>query len=1158
MDSDLHDDVQSSGNDIAFANDTAWLDHDLELFEQDYNSTHAKLVAWVRIPSLSTSLDTTIYLYYENASMSPRENPEGVWNNNYEGIWHLSEDPSDPSPQFEDKTSNNNDGTAEVSMTSGDQISGQIDGSIDFDGSNDYISMGSSINIASSSFSVSTWAKRGSSTSADIIFQQGSDSPNDGLHIGFRDPAWGNKFTFAFWADDLDTPQSYTDTDWHHWVCTYDASTKARKIYRDGINIASDTASNHFLGSGQFLLGYDEWVSEAFDGQLDESRLLNIALSSEWVNTSYNNQNDPKSFYSIGKERSVLDPPNAHYFMYYKEIIIDHSMVCGLNDLVNFPVLISILDTDLHDDVQSTGNDIAFANATTWLDHEIELFEQDYSSTHAKLVAWVRIPRLTSSLDTIIRMYYGNISMSSRENPSSVWDPSYKGVWHLKEDPSAPAPQFSDSTTYNNDGTAVNLFSSNQTTGKIDGGLIFNDENEACVNVSDDNSLDLNSDMTISAWVKTNDNEPDVDIVITKWSLTPPNQNYWLGKLNSNIFAFYVDATQRVVMSLNLVNDNNWHYIVGVADSTNSLLRIYLDGVQINTTTYTGSSQTGSHYLNIGRSSGIIEQEWNGKIDEVRVSNKVRSADWLNTEFNNQNDTNNFYTILKEYSVSGNPPNEDFFDHYKEITISHSMVSGSHDLLNFPVLISISDTDLQDDVQQSNGNDIAFAYKGAWLDHEIESFDQAGNGTHAQLISWVCIPRLSTSRDTVIRMYYGNSTMGSRENPEGVWDPNYKGIWHLSEDPTGTIYDSTSNDKDGTSSGSMTSNDQITGKINGAIDFDGLDDTISFGSWNPSTDFNPSSGTISFWINRQFLDSVSENKMVLQIRASGTDRIMFRYDEGGFEWRFHHEGNDIQSVNYAPAGEIPRLEWVYVVQTWDVNLDFLRAYINGSLFGSNSGLYDPVDNSYTIYLASDKNGGEYFYGNIDEVRFSDIYRTDEWIETEYNNQNDPQSFFTLGSEESFDNTPPTYSNLIESSDPLELGNTEIITINVSDPSGINQVKIEYASSNHSMINIRRDMWQYNWTPGSVGSYPYTIWMEDNCNNWNSTIGSIEVVDTTPPTYSDLIESADILQLGQNETISIKVYDSPGSGVNQVLLEYGPVLTNYSMVQAGNTWTWSKW
>jgi len=157
-----------------------------------------------------------------------------------------------------------------------------------------------------------------------------------------------------------------------------------------------------------------------------------------------------------------------------------------------------------------------------------------------------------------------------------------------------------------------------------------------------------------------------------------------------------------------------------------------------------------------------------------------------------------------------------------------------------------------------------------------------------------------------------------------------------------------------------------------------------------------------------------------------------------------------------------------------------------------------------------------------------------------------------------ENIPPIYSNLIESADPLELGETETIRINTSDPSGIKQVLIEFEDSNHSMTYVSGDMWQYDsWIPNSIGSKSYTIWMEDNYSNWNSTSGSIQVIDTTAPTYSDLIESADPLPLGQNETISIKVFDSPGSGVNQVILEYE--LSNHTMNNLGaQTWSWSNW
>ena len=66
----------------------------------------------------------------------------GVWDNNYQGVWHLREDPSGSAPQIADSTSNNNDGTMNGGMTTTDQVAGQIDGSLDFDGSSDWFNLG--------------------------------------------------------------------------------------------------------------------------------------------------------------------------------------------------------------------------------------------------------------------------------------------------------------------------------------------------------------------------------------------------------------------------------------------------------------------------------------------------------------------------------------------------------------------------------------------------------------------------------------------------------------------------------------------------------------------------------------------------------------------------------------------------------------------------------------------------------------------------------------------------------------------------------------------------------------------------------------------------------------------------------------------------------
>jgi hypothetical protein len=157
-----------------------------------------------------------------------------------------------------------------------------------------------------------------------------------------------------------------------------------------------------------------------------------------------------------------------------------------------------------------------------------------------------------------------------------------------------------------------------------------------------------------------------------------------------------------------------------------------------------------------------------------------------------------------------------------------------------------------------------------------------------------------------------------------------------------------------------------------------------------------------------------------------------------------------------------------------------------------------------------------------------------------------------------DTVQPSLTNLVESADPLELGQIETIQIDVGDLSGISHVLIEIGSVNISMNQIDTNTYQYNtWSPSSVGVKSYTIHANDTNGNWNSLSNSITVEDTKAPKYSDLIESADPLPIGQNETISIKVYDTPGSGVKEVILEYNNI--NHTMVFMGlDTWSWSNW
>ncbi|MBN1658351.1 MAG: DUF2341 domain-containing protein, partial [Anaerolineae bacterium] len=121
---------------------------------------------------------------------------------------------------------------------------------------------------------------------------------------------------------------------------------------------------------------------------------------------------------------------------YQRLITIDHTQVAG--DLDDFPVLIRLSGDWLRYQAsgdpghirQEDGGDIRFTSAGhVQLDHEIEL----YDGTSGTLVAWVRIPSLSSTSDTEIYMLYGNSDCEDQWNPEAVWDEHFVMVHHLEE-----------------------------------------------------------------------------------------------------------------------------------------------------------------------------------------------------------------------------------------------------------------------------------------------------------------------------------------------------------------------------------------------------------------------------------------------------------------------------------------------------------------------------------------------------------------------------------------------------------------------------------------------------------------------------------------------------------------------------------------------------
>jgi len=344
------------------------------------------------------------------------------------------------------------------------------------------------------------------------------------------------------------------------------------------------------------------------------------------------------------------------------------------------------------------------------------------------------------------------------------------------------------------------------------------------------------------------------------------------------------------------------------------------------------------------------------------------------------------------------------------IIIDAAQVAGSANLTNFPVLVSgtydgtggepdLRGPSVPGKVTNANGYDLIFAADAAGLkplDFEIEKWDAATG----ELVAWVKIPSLDYDDNTTIYMLYGNSAVtSSQENITGVWDSNYKGVWHLKETDidggSGDIKDSTSNANNGTTGG-MDGSDQVAGKVDGSFDFDGVNDNVSVihdTSINPTGDM-----TLSAWINPRSFGGIDEGHIFGKLTGSYPTWTGYRFEIGpwGLSGTLGYTAGDHEAVASGPD-TIALNSWQHVVAT--VSGSNVTLYINGVVKTSSTDtLGSTRSNTLDLQIGTDPAGDRWWDGKIDEARVSNVARSPDWITTEYNNQNAPGSFYSVGAE----------------------------------------------------------------------------------------------------------------------------------------------------------------
>ncbi|MCU0782567.1 MAG: DUF2341 domain-containing protein [Verrucomicrobia bacterium] len=321
---------------------------------------------------------------------------------------------------------------------------------------------------------------------------------------------------------------------------------------------------------------------------------------------------------------------NTAGWAYRKQITIDHTKVGGGSDLANFPALIRLAaDTNLAASAQSSGNDLLFTSADglTKLSHEIE----NYTPASGALVAWVKLPVLSATVDTVINLYYGNATATNQQNAPAVWSDGYAGVWHLNG-------TAADSSSNANNGTVSDATA---TAGLFGQALNFNGTT-AYVSISNAASLQQTTALTLQGWarLRTFNTASDVDVILRKGDVNPNNFQLAVQNQAAYLVLDGGDSGTEGPHGTTTLASNTWYYVVGTWNGTTSA--VYLNGaMEASAADSTPGTDTRALYLG-GRIGADFSDGW---IDEVRMSGVARSGGWITTEYNNQNSPGTFSSL---------------------------------------------------------------------------------------------------------------------------------------------------------------------------------------------------------------------------------------------------------------------------------------------------------------------------------------------------------------------------------------------------------------------------------------------------------------------------------------------------------------------------------
>ena len=387
---------------------------------------------------------------------------------------------------------------------------------------------------------------------------------------------------------------------------------------------------------------------------------------------------------------------------------------------------------------------IAVTATVSGVETELPVEIDYWDSENNQSWLWTKVPTIVSGTDTTLYLYYdsthtinsGYIGDTGETPAQSVWDSNFVGVWHMGQSPAGDVSDIMrDSTSNSNDGTpGGSMTSADLIDGQIGKAIDF-DGSDDLIDCGTDASLDITGALTISAIVKPLTNPAFAGIIDMAQESTSI-ENYSMLNFAGTLYFQY--------------NNSGWQshiessfFDTGVQQSVDitynaGTIQFYKDG---SPTTSVGGkpvlvSDT-SNTFKIGRYQVGSQGNFDGIIDEVRISDSVRSTAWTKATY-----YSNFGDLIT-YALGIEPT---IFTFSGPIPIHLSTVYGTNHTLQLTTTIT--------------GADIPYVYAATFYDDGNNQIGSTvyGLDSGAQATSTAA---LSTPAATTYSWYIKSTSSGS-------------------------------------------------------------------------------------------------------------------------------------------------------------------------------------------------------------------------------------------------------------------------------------------------------------------------------------------------------------------------------------------------------------